>query len=333
MALTLVYTGEHYVVDVLAGWAVAALAILVATAARPVGTVAGTGPSRTAPRRSHEHRALHPPARGTDRGPVARGLVGAAHAGPALAVTVLAGLLAVAQGLDAGPRRARGGGRARRPAVDRLEQRPRRPRPRPRGRTRRQAPGDGRGVRSALVRGALRRRRRRAASCCRSPAASPPGSCTSVCVAAAWAYNLGLKSTVWSWVPYAVAFGGLTVFVALADDAAPPWWWPVGAALLGVGAHLLNVLPDLDDDAATGVRGLPHRLGPRRHRAGRRGRARGRHRRRARRRRARRPGRGRWPPSSSWRSRWSWSRGARRRPFLAAVAIALVDAALLVVAR
>jgi membrane-associated phospholipid phosphatase len=37
MALTLVYTGEHYVVDVLAGWAVAALAILVATTARPGG--------------------------------------------------------------------------------------------------------------------------------------------------------------------------------------------------------------------------------------------------------------------------------------------------------
>src|SRR3712207_7375206 len=33
---------------------------------------------------------------------------------------------------------------------------------------------------------------------------------------------------------------------------------------LGVGAHLLNVLPDLEDDAATGVRGLPHVLGPRR---------------------------------------------------------------------
>ena len=37
MALTLVYTGEHYVVDVLAGWAVAVLAILVATTARPDG--------------------------------------------------------------------------------------------------------------------------------------------------------------------------------------------------------------------------------------------------------------------------------------------------------
>lgn len=90
------------------------------------------------------------------------------------------------------------------------------------------------------------------------------------CVGAAWAYNLGLKSTVWSWLPYAVAFGGLTVFVALAAPlapaapVAPPWWWPVGGALLGVGAHLLNVLPDLDDDAATGIHGLPHRLGRRR---------------------------------------------------------------------
>lgn len=32
-------------------------------------------------------------------------------------------------------------------------------------------------------------------------------------------------------------------------------------ALLGVGAHLLNALPDLADDELTGVRGLPHRLG------------------------------------------------------------------------
>jgi len=83
------------------------------------------------------------------------------------------------------------------------------------------------------------------------------------CVASAWAYNLHLKSTVWSWLPYAVSFGGLTAVVTLADGELPPWWWPVSAALLGVGAHLLNVLPDLADDAATGVRGLPHRLGPR----------------------------------------------------------------------
>jgi 4-hydroxybenzoate polyprenyltransferase len=84
-----------------------------------------------------------------------------------------------------------------------------------------------------------------------------------LCVAAGWAYNLGMKATVWSWVPYAVAFGGLPVFAWLAgrSDTAPPLWLPVAGACLGVGAHLLNVLPDIADDAATGVRGLPHRLG------------------------------------------------------------------------
>lgn len=78
------------------------------------------------------------------------------------------------------------------------------------------------------------------------------------------AYNLGLKATAFSWVPYAVAFGALPAVAWVGAGAgAPPWWTSVVGALLGVGAHLLNVLPDLADDAATGVRGLPHRLGER----------------------------------------------------------------------
>ncbi|WNB84399.1 UbiA family prenyltransferase [Cellulomonas sp. ATA003] len=82
-------------------------------------------------------------------------------------------------------------------------------------------------------------------------------------VAVAWAYNARLKSTVWSWLPYAVSFGLLACVVTLAlpDPVVPPGWAIAAAALLGVGAHLANVLPDLEDDAATGVRGLPHRLG------------------------------------------------------------------------
>ncbi|MGW0661673.1 UbiA family prenyltransferase [Streptodolium elevatio] len=78
-----------------------------------------------------------------------------------------------------------------------------------------------------------------------------------------WAYDLGLKGTVLSPLPYAVGFGVLPAFVTLGLPGAPwPAWWAVsGAALLGVGAHLVNVLPDLDADRATGVRGLPHRLG------------------------------------------------------------------------
>ena len=84
-----------------------------------------------------------------------------------------------------------------------------------------------------------------------------------VSVAGGWAYNLGLKRTVLSFLPYAVSFGLLPAFLALGLDGAPfPRPWVVAAgALLGVGAHFLNVVPDVADDLATGVRGLPQRLG------------------------------------------------------------------------
>jgi len=83
-----------------------------------------------------------------------------------------------------------------------------------------------------------------------------------VAVGAAWAYNLRLKSTVLSFLPYLVAFGLLPAVVTLAvDDAWPPWWVLVTGAVLGVGAHVANTLPDLEDDERLGVRGLPHRLG------------------------------------------------------------------------
>jgi 4-hydroxybenzoate polyprenyltransferase len=82
-------------------------------------------------------------------------------------------------------------------------------------------------------------------------------------VAGGWAYNLGLKRTLWSWLPYAASFGLLPAFVTLAlpGRAWPPWWALIAGALLGVGAHFANVLPDIADDMATGVRGLPQRLG------------------------------------------------------------------------
>ncbi len=88
-----------------------------------------------------------------------------------------------------------------------------------------------------------------------------PGLLHLLLVAAGWAYNLGLKATAASWLPYAVAFGILPVFVWAAGGGLPAGWVVVAGALLGVGAHLLNAVPDLADDAATGVRGLPHRLG------------------------------------------------------------------------
>ncbi|WP_025617452.1 UbiA family prenyltransferase [Salinispora cortesiana] len=76
-------------------------------------------------------------------------------------------------------------------------------------------------------------------------------------------YNWPLKSSPLSVLPYAISFGSLPAFVVLALPGAgtPPLWLVTAAALLGAGAHFANVLPDLDDDARTGVRGLPHRLG------------------------------------------------------------------------
>jgi 4-hydroxybenzoate polyprenyltransferase len=82
--------------------------------------------------------------------------------------------------------------------------------------------------------------------------------------AAGWAYNLGLKGTWWSAAAYAVGFAALPASAWLARRDRPPLWAPAGAALLAVAAHVANVLPDLADDAATGVQGLPHRLGRRR---------------------------------------------------------------------
>jgi 4-hydroxybenzoate polyprenyltransferase len=91
------------------------------------------------------------------------------------------------------------------------------------------------------------------------------GAAHLVAVAGGWSYNLGLKRTVLSFLPYAVSFGLLTAFITLGlpGHPAPPWWLVLGGSLLGVGAHCLNVVPDLADDAAAGIRGMPHRLGER----------------------------------------------------------------------
>ena len=81
-------------------------------------------------------------------------------------------------------------------------------------------------------------------------------------VGAGWAYNAGLKGTVWSGLMYVLGFGpipALATSILPGGPAARPWS-VAAASLLGLGAHFANVLPDLATDRVGGVRGLPQRV-------------------------------------------------------------------------
>ncbi|WP_409331029.1 UbiA family prenyltransferase [Trujillonella humicola] len=90
-----------------------------------------------------------------------------------------------------------------------------------------------------------------------------PGLLLLALVASGWAYNAGLKRTALSVVPYVTGFGLLPAGVVAAAPGTPaaPWWLVAAGGALGAAAHLANVAPDLEEDLATGVRGLPHRIG------------------------------------------------------------------------
>jgi 4-hydroxybenzoate polyprenyltransferase len=77
-------------------------------------------------------------------------------------------------------------------------------------------------------------------------------------LALAAAYNLGLKRTPLSFVPYAGAFALLPVY---ALGKRPPAWTLAAASMMGAAAHLGQVLPDVASDRRAGVLGLPQRLG------------------------------------------------------------------------
>lgn len=79
------------------------------------------------------------------------------------------------------------------------------------------------------------------------------------------AYDLGLKRSAFSALPYMVAIPTLPIWVwAVAAAWRGVLWWlvPLGA-LLGLAVHLANTLPDIDADSSCGVRGLAHRFGAR----------------------------------------------------------------------
>jgi 4-hydroxybenzoate polyprenyltransferase len=92
------------------------------------------------------------------------------------------------------------------------------------------------------------------------------GTAHVLAVASAWAYDLRLKTTVLSWLPYVVSFGLVPAFVTygLTPPAAPAWWLTTAAGLLGAGAHLANAIPDVASDERVGAGGVVARIGVRR---------------------------------------------------------------------
>jgi 4-hydroxybenzoate polyprenyltransferase len=201
----------------------------------------------------------------TPRGPAA--LLMACHPAPAFLVTAVAVALAVSWGRDAGGVAAVGlGTLAGQLSVGWCNDRVDLARDRAAGR--RDKPLVNGGLRPGAVTAAALV----ALAMCvpLSLAAGPAAGAAHLAgVGAAWGYDLWLKRTVLSPVPYAVAFGLLPAFVSLGlpGQPWPPVWVSAAGALLGVGAHAANVLPDIRADLAAGVRGLPQRLGARRSRA------------------------------------------------------------------
>jgi len=75
------------------------------------------------------------------------------------------------------------------------------------------------------------------------------------------AYDVQLKRTAMSWLPFSVAIPLVPVWVFVALDRWDALLWavfPLGA-LLGLSLHLANQAPDVPREA--GVNGLAHRLG------------------------------------------------------------------------
>jgi 4-hydroxybenzoate polyprenyltransferase len=80
-------------------------------------------------------------------------------------------------------------------------------------------------------------------------------------IACGVAYNFYFKFNVLSPLPYAIAFAALPSSVVISKDLNPPLWMILGGALFGMAAHFINVLKDMDQDQASGIKGLPQRLG------------------------------------------------------------------------
>lgn len=86
-----------------------------------------------------------------------------------------------------------------------------------------------------------------------------------VAVGSATAYNVALKRTFLSPLPYAMSFTLLPAFITLGlgHPHWPPAWVLAAAGLIGVGGHFAQARPDVEHDRSQMVIGLPQLVGDR----------------------------------------------------------------------
>ena len=82
-------------------------------------------------------------------------------------------------------------------------------------------------------------------------------------ILSATAYNLKLKATIFSPLPYLISFGSLPWAIYLSADKTPPLWLFLCFMIFSTAFHFLNVIKDLRWDLDQGVNGLPQKLGQR----------------------------------------------------------------------
>jgi len=87
------------------------------------------------------------------------------------------------------------------------------------------------------------------------------GSVYMLGIACGVAYNFYFKFNFLSPLPYAIAFAALPSSVVISKDLNPPMWMLLGGALFGMAAHFINVIKDMDQDQASGIKGMPQQLG------------------------------------------------------------------------